>query len=204
MKKYKYSQISKINKEPYHYHYTTFEGQSFLNSYFDNRLYYLNFLNNIFKSNKSSKLPKTKITNDKISNFYINGFNSNYDLEKIYDFLLINNNSNEIDLLAESLLRKYEISKKVRSEYGPMCKKITLKLAKIDSYCFFSAILSMVSLDNKDIRFLNSILKINDLICSNCGLISNLKAKNAFCKSINIEMKLIKKLIIKNQINLNE
>ena len=197
MSEYSYSKKQIFNREPYHYQYTKFEGKSFLQKYLKSRYSFLSCL----KTEDSYLQFDGKKNN--VSNYFKSKFFPNYDIEKIYDYMRTNKNT-KFTLFINCLMQKYEVSKKIRFQYGPKLKKVTNKGADINSYCYFSGILSLKYKYEQDIRYLNTLLKVNDLLCKNKNIIISLKPKQILFDSINIEIDSIKLLLRKNEIQINE
>ena len=200
MNKYKYSSSVKIENKPIHYNYSEFHGKSFIEDYFKKRFQFEMFLKK--KHNTYANFKKKEINIDKS---YQNGFNSENFLEIIFFNLLESRKiSSNLSNLINILIGKFEISKRIRYKYGKKCSKITSKNASIDAHCFFAGIIAGHLQLKFDLRLLNTLLKINDLISSNKKKIKSTKAFISSNYAIETELNFINKLTKKLKININE
>ncbi len=168
LKKYIYPYTNKnLLKNPTKYEYSKFYGKDFLNSY---ELSRNNFIKSIkLKSRKKSNSEKTmsKILeidiynkSDLILNNFLH-FIRGVDNNKIYDFKAI------IDLL----LKRFEVSKKLFKTYNKnKLNKTSEDHMELENYPLFSICLqrlhTLSSKKEEKLIYLNTILKINDLIIS--------------------------------------
>ncbi|XOJ84594.1 hypothetical protein ABXT54_07095 [Methylophilaceae bacterium Uisw_099_01] len=64
------------------------------------------------------------------------------------------------------LVKKFEVTKKIYENYGPNFSKGEGKDNIIFLYCVFALCLSLFYCTTKNIKYLSTLLKVNDLICS--------------------------------------
>ena len=79
--------------------------------------------------------------------------------------------------LIEGLLRRFEVSKKLPATLEPprySCVRASDRLTRPHAYACLGAILALSAAEEPDMRPLNCLLKINDLLCSLSGLPSEL------------------------------
>jgi len=158
---------SNLLKNPTKYQYTKFYGKDFLSGY---ELSRYNFIKSIkLRLPKKSKSKKTKskilelnIYNESdliLNNFlhFVRGADNNqiYDFKEIIDFLL----------------KRFEVSKKLFKTYDKnKLKKTSEEYMELENYPLFSICLQSLyhftSNKEEKLIYLNTILKINDLIIS--------------------------------------
>ena len=164
-------------KKKYHYQYTDFRGMEFLNAYFLNRK---NFLDReALKHDVSTgvvRKSKKNLTNRlvqvlasktqrsrKIEPPRLNSFNT---ANLIYALVFLKMTRADaatlqlIDEWLEILQKKFEVSKILKSTYDNRLIPCTEAETTFDSYPLLSFILSI----GNELRFLNTVLKLNDLI----------------------------------------
>lgn len=162
---YNYSKKG-ILEVPQKYQKTPFEGKGFLQSYQDSRELsikkikkkinqYQNF--EIIKNNlktKSNKIDPT--TKSKLISIMKNDF-ENKEREKFLNIFI----------------KKFEVKKKIFDSYDEHFTENISDYKKMINYILLSNICSTEYENNKNLKFLNVILKLNDLICSEIENINN-------------------------------
>ena len=109
----------------------------------------------------------------------------------------------KIILITNIICQKFEISKKLKNNYSDKVKISYVSDKKLSVYIKFSAVLCLIYNDTQNIRYLNTYLKVNDLILSSAKLknLSKLYLKNMTFLLIK-ELKFIKILINDHRVNL--
>jgi len=69
-------------------------------------------------------------------------------------------------------LKKYEVAKKLYSEYDKDLKRMG-NCDDIDSYALLAVCLLLYYMKDRNLKFLNCAMKLNDMLCSNIGRISS-------------------------------
>ena len=193
-KKYNYTPINLL-KNPQKYQYSKFEGKEFFKLYRENRLFALDFL----------KKRKKKIEYKNLSKFYkdeiifIKG--KNIILKKFLTYLYIsdNNNIHKYKKIIDLLIKRFEVSKKLYLTYD--LKKITKTSIKFDellNYSLFSLVLLKLYpnlSDHEKMIYLNSILKVNDIIVSILNDLTLYKEINYSIKAISNELIITKQYL---------
>ena len=163
--KYIYSSKNLLNF-PNIYQYSDYHGEDFFETYKKDRIKNLEILKKNFR--------KIEIGNKK--NFNLNNKNYQHDEELILkEYLIYLYNSNIDELKKERktidiLIKRFEVSKKLFSRYD--LKNLKKKSNKFDKpllYSLFSLVLQkyyIASSDQNRFIFLNTILKLNDIITS--------------------------------------
>ena len=148
---YKYTKKNLI-EEPEKYFYTPFLGQKFLDSYIKSRT---SFLKNIKIENQDLRtwLEKLNIQNniEEITTDYVL---SNYlKTHKKDDFINV-------------LFKKFEVSKKIYCSYDIKSFRPIKKNSNILYYILFGLVLVKLYEESRFLGYLNSLLKITDIIIS--------------------------------------
>ena len=161
--------ISKISKNNYKFYLNN--TKSFFNSYYKNRIF---FLNKLKKETGKSNLKKKTNTLKKL-------FNLNKNSKK-YLKTSINN-----------LYKKIEIFQKIYSDYNKYfySKKNNVE-AEIESYVIINKLILKSKYFN-DLKKLNVSLKINDKVLLNYDKIKDRECLNILEQNIIKELRLIKK-----------
>jgi len=168
---YKYNQRNLINK-PEFYMYSTYEGPKFIKEYFKDRERFLKNKKNILSKKNYQNEIKQLLTNFNSFRSVKNRI-SNYKFKnRIYldSFLIkvINNIRKNKNVFKEInfLIRKFEVKKKLFLIYDGRFKKGISNNKFIDIYVLFSFALCFYYIKNRNIKVLNTIIKVNDVLSS--------------------------------------
>ena len=100
-----------------------------------------------------------------------------------------------------ALLKKFEIKKKIFTEYDYDFSKYDSKLKEnstdfkiLRNYILFAAICIQKFQDNNNLKFLNVLLKLNDIICSQIDSISDEHDLSLVYHVINLELEYVSDL----------
>ena len=157
-KEYKYSKDNLL-KRPQRYQFTEFEGKEFLDAYIDSRKKYLLKLNTNIPSidelenileNKNSNQRKISATEKRLTDICFELINGKY--------------ISKLDKDVDYFLKKFEISKKLLSNYND--EEGFREDNLLENYVMLSLILVIKFKTKYDLRFINTVLKLNDIICS--------------------------------------
>ncbi|MBL52019.1 MAG: hypothetical protein CMG57_08695 [Candidatus Marinimicrobia bacterium] len=80
--------------------------------------------------------------------------------------LLSNQNAKEIKIWTKHMLQRFEVTKKFYNFYLPGGKKGYGATDSIETYCYFALILSMLYSEKFKLQYLNTLIKLCDLITS--------------------------------------
>ncbi len=178
-------------KFPNAYQYSEFQGKDFFQIYKKDRIKNLDVLNKNFKKLKTESKKNFKLTNKK----YLKDGKLT-----LKEYLIYLYNSNSIELknqvkTIEVLIKRFEVSKKLFLKYDVnSLKKQSSKFDELLVYPLFSLVLQKYYFDANDqnkLIFLNTILKVNDIISSISTSIANDKEIFFSIKAINGELKII-------------
>ena len=194
---YSYINSNLLNK-PEHYHYSEFKGLNFINDYINQRLNKIEYLKNDYSQINELKLVKEWID----SNIKIDFKSEDIPFNSLFFFKKIIMSGGDSDkYLINKIIQKFEITKKIYSEYSIDTHKGSGDYKKIELYILFGICLVLIYEKSKNLKYLNSLLKVSDIICSqNFDQIIHLK------KLINIDLKnehfFIQELIYESKIKL--
>tara|TARA_Y100000389_G_scaffold181221_1_gene196639 strand:- start:156 stop:674 length:519 start_codon:yes stop_codon:yes gene_type:complete len=135
-----------LHRKPYNYSFSKFKGQKYIKSYFINRKKILSILNDNKLTTCNKRNCKTSIELNKI-------LKSNKHIKKF-----------------DTLLKRFEVTKKIYDEYSDLYIKKSKNFSKVDNYLIFGLILCKYYSIKKKKNYLNALLKLNDLLISPCFL----------------------------------
>lgn len=145
-------------KIPQKYQQSQFEGKEFLDSYFKNRTEVIEKTNCSDKTLESIENELKKIA-----------ISSKNDLEKIFIKIIYDKNTNEKlsnNKIIDIFLKKFEIKKRVMEEYDSNNKEKSDNFYYLRNYLLISILCCLRYRETKNLKFLNTILKINDTLIS--------------------------------------
>lgn len=148
------------------YQYTPWHGSRFVTDYFKNRGNYI------------EKLEVSKYSLEHVKQ--INSIYDYYNLSakykssitlKLLSILKFSTSDSESPddsnaIFVERLLQKFEVTKRIYSDYDSNFKPLSKNYRQIINYILFSIILLLKQRNSDTYRYLNSALKLNDLIIS--------------------------------------
>lgn len=165
---YQYSN-GNLLENPQKYQKTPFLGNFFLESYLSSRENYAKNLQS--KSDKKITVKEfiQKFEQTENPQKIINA--EKFSLEKLLRSILIYNNNSqndfpEHDFIIDIFLKKFEVRKKLFTEYNSKFQEQTDNFKNLKNYIYFSLLCLMNYNKTKNLKFLNVVLKLNDTICS--------------------------------------
>jgi hypothetical protein len=160
-----------------------------------NKIFFKQYYQDIFKYYPKKKLRdnlnQLKLKSNKINDYTVNNF-------EILIAQLINEKSISFELI-DFYISRYENTKRIFSKYLNLEKKGTGSSNNINLYINFSIILSLSYLKSKNLKILNTFLKINDLILSVDNVIPNSVQLNSIIYLILIEKNILLNLKFINE-----
>lgn len=186
---------------PESYFYSKFNGVLFLESYYSKRFEKLSTLGSDLIINSKFEKLKIEITS-KIKILYSK---NNKDNSFFYtsDFLLniLNDNNQNLNEKFYKIIQKFEITKKIYDKYQIDSFKGIGYNKNLDIYILFGICLIDFYHKTKNLVYLNSILKLSDILCSQIKTDSSLISSGTIY-IIKNELYVINKLLNKNNISL--
>ena len=191
MSKYEYTKKNLlIHREDYMY--SSFLGLEFLSSYIKNRNYLINKRTNSqltdslidrFQVELSNQIKKKKFNYSNLKLFLLKNKivdkakqssrsikNSKFiftnNLFKMIISSKIDKKNKKVINYIDKFLTKFEVSKQIDEKYNLLFKRVNSSHLNLDIYANFALILCLTYIKFKNLRYLNCLLKINDLIVS--------------------------------------
>ena len=183
---------------PQKYQMTPFEGREFLSSYEKNRQKILDKIKNNQTVNSLShtlKLLQKQFLIDIKSVQKI--FVTSNQLSSILLRLQHQKETQQETKFIMALLKKFEIKKRIFSEYDHELKENSTDFKILTNYILLAAICAKKFQDNSNPKFLNTLLKLNDTICSQIDSINDVNNLSLIYYIINLELEYIRDLIRK-------
>ena len=158
-------------KNPQKYQMTPFLDKNFLDDYQRTRINYLE------KISKFEKIELEKIIHNinqkDMQDDRSSKFNSVTSI-MLFDVLtaLINDENNNFDII-DKFIKKFETKKLIFSKYDDNLQPISNEYSEIRNYLLLATICVFKFKNSKNLKYLNTLLKINDTICSQINSIDN-------------------------------
>ena len=129
--------------------------------------------------------------------------NNSIKTEKLLKFLFIETikKSKKSEILLNKIIKKFEIKKKIFETYDLEFKEKSKKYSNLKNYLLLSIICLFKYQKTKNLKFLNTSLKINDLISSQQQKISNLDEISLYSFVIRKELEIIETLMNKKGVS---
>ena len=193
--------MNDLLQNPEKYEMTPYSGITFLNSYVEFRKNMLKLSTIDIKIDEF--LSSVILKNDLVTFENMHEDFSTLDLfSKLLKQILTGNLNSNVISTVNIFLKKFEIEKKFPSRYDKNFKGITNDFSNIQNYIVFAIICNILYEKTSNLKFLNVVLKLNDLICSQIKKLS--KYEQSLAKlSIEHELNNIKKLSEKKGVNFN-
>ena len=183
---------------PQKYQMTPFEGREFLSSYEKTRQKILDKIKNNQTVNSLShtlKLLQKQFLIDIKSDQKI--FVTSNQLSSIFLRLQHQKETQQETKFIMALLKKFEIKKRIFSEYDHELKENSTDFKILTNYILLAAICAKKFQDNSNPKFLNVLLKLNDTICSQIDSINDVNNLSLIYYIINLELEYVRDLIRK-------
>ena len=183
---------------PQKYQMTPFEGREFLSSYEKTRQKILDKIKNNQTVNSLShtlKLLQKQFLIDIKSDQKI--FVTSNQLSSILLRLQHQKETQQETKFIMALLKKFEIKKRIFSEYDHELKENSTDFKILTNYILLAAICAKKFQDNSNPKFLNTLLKLNDTICSQIDSINDVNNLSLIYYIINLELEYVRDLIRK-------
>ena len=182
-------------KNPQKYQMTPFLDKNFLDDYQRTRINYLE------KISKFEKIELEKIIHNinqkDMQDDRSSKFNSVTSI-MLFDVLtaLINDENNNFDII-DKFIKKFETKKLIFSKYDDNLQPISNECSEIRNYLLLATICVFKFKNSKNLKYLNTLLKLNDTICSQINSIDNPTDASLFNIVITHELNFITTLIEK-------
>lgn len=151
-------------ENPEKYFYTSFLGRKFISYYFDDREKKLIFLKDkIIKNQNNLKISSIK---SYINKFHVSLRQNSLEIDTQSFLLNILNEKEFNDHYFDLILNRFEVTKKIYLKYSKQKFKGHGVHNKLLVYLFFGFVLSEKYSNSKNLVYLNSLIKIVDIISS--------------------------------------
>ena len=179
-----YSYISKnLLESTQDYHMSKYVGPEFLESYKESRTKKIEMFQKENMLENYESVLKNILEKPNSSNFQFN--EENYETENLLSFLYValktgkNNETNE--KILNQLIKKFEIKKLLCLRYDSDLKEISSDYTKLSNYMLLSLCCLLKYEETKNLKFLNTALKLNDTISSQSIESNDVFEKSLFC-----------------------
>ena len=183
-------------KNPQKYHMTPFLDKKFLNDYLNSRNSHLEKISNfekmdikkIIQTINHKHLQKKKSTeyNSETSIILLNALTN-----------LINDENDDFTILVDKFIKKFETKKLIFSKYDNNFQPISNEYSELRNYLLLATICAFQFKNSTNLKYLNTLLKLNDIICSQITSIDNSIDASLFNIVISHELNFITTLIQK-------
>ncbi len=187
--KYQYCNRDLLNK-PEKYNFAVFQGNEFLQSYLAFRFSIVKKLENSIKMN----VTFTEL----INNFCNQNIPQENDIE--LENLLIKTlyekkrQSHKLDTNIDVFLKKYEIKKRLMSQYDTEFFEKNQDYKNLRNYLLLELLCVIRYEETRHLKFLNTILKINDMLITQAQQINDQTDLSIFKYCLEFEIKFVKEL----------
>ena len=189
--KYSYTEIDLL-ESPQKYQHSEFQGKAFISAFRKSRE---NILNYISKNTTIAKLSDVYATLSK-HNSSFEFKNSNYTTNEFLIYFLTNDDNQEEKMqFVEKLLKNFEIQKKIFSNYEFLTLKHSENYTIMENYVLFSLVCAKIFKITKNLKFLNTLLKLNDILSSRVQSINESVTLSLIHHAINFELEFVNDLL---------
>lgn len=200
--KYTYTEIDLL-KSPQKYQQSEFHGKEFLLAFRHSRE---NIQNSI-----SKRIPIEQATfygglssgqeiDEAVNLFDIK--NSRYNTEVFLRYFLKNYTEHNMPKFIEKLLKSFEVNKKIFSDYDSKTLNHSENFSIMLNYALFSIVCAKIFETTKNLKFLNTLLKLNDILCSRINSIDDSVTLLYIYHAISYELDFVNDLLKNKGINL--
>ena len=177
-------------EKPEKYNFAIFQGEKFLESYIDSRFSIVTKLKNSIKINTTFTELISNLCNQNLSK------KNNMELENLLIETLRAKkmNGHKLDTNIDVFLKKYEIKKKLMSKYDTNFFEKNQDYKNLKNYLLLGLLCVIRYEETRNLKFLNTILKINDMLITQAQKIHNETDLCIFKYSLEYEIKFVKEL----------
>ena len=182
-------------KNPQKYQMTPFMDKNFLNDYQNSRISSLEKISNFEKMDLEKII--SNIDQKRVQKKKINGYNSETSIILLDVLATLINDENDNFTIIDKFIKKFETKKLIFSKYDDNLQPISNEYSEIRNYILLAAICVLKFKNSKNLKYLNTLLKLNDTICSQINSIDNSIDASLFDIVITYELNFITTLIQK-------
>ena len=187
--KYQYCNRDLLSK-PEKYNFASFEGKKFLENYLDFRFSIVEKLKNSIEVNVTFTKLIGSFCNQNISK------ENDIELENLLAKTICEKktNSHKLDVNIDIFLKKYEIKKRLMSKYDTNFFEKNQDYKNLRNYLLLGLLCVIRYDETRNLKFLNTILKINDMLITQTKKIHEQIDLSIFKYSLEYEIKFVKEL----------
>lgn len=189
---YNYTENNLLLK-PEKYQMTLFEGKNFLDDYRKNRLKIVSETKNMSNKELINQLLNLEEIKQFKNTFTLKNFVSKHFFLQLLNYYIDNKSINYVDIF-DNLLKKFENKKKIFLTYDENFSETSSDYDDIENYILFSLCSNIFYFDTKNLKYFNSVLKVNDLIISIDKTPKNTLFKKLFASTLQMELNNVKML----------
>ena len=159
-------------KNPQKYQRTPFLDKKFLDDYLNSRNRHLEKISNFEKidikkiihiiNHKHLQKKKSTEYNSETSIILLNALTN-----------LINDENDDFIILVDKFIKKFETKKLIFSKYDNNFQPISNEYSELRNYLLLATICAFQFKNSTNLKYLNTLLKLNDVICSQITSIDN-------------------------------
>ena len=203
---YLYSETNLL-ENPQKYQMSPFLGTNFLISFFKSRKNYLKKLEKIEKNFLELDEIINQLSTEHTENTLDKFLQTNIDTEEILSLLIINFSKTFDDEFTNKILngfiKKFEVKKRLYSSYDSNFKENSSLYTNLRNYIILSTLCLMKYEKNKNLRYLNTSLKLSDTVCSQINEIKSNLDKSLFYYILKTELQNVDSLCNTKKVGLN-
>jgi len=182
-------------KSPQKYQMTPFLDKNFLDNYQNSRINYLEKISNFEKIDLEKIIQNINQKHAHKKKFAGYNFETSLILLDALTNLISDENDNFI--IIDKFIKKFETKKLIFSKYDNNLRQISNEYSEIQNYLLLALICVFKFKNSKNLKYLNTLLKLNDTICSQINSIDNPTDASLFNIVITYELNFITTLIEK-------
>jgi len=202
---YPYTETNLL-ENPQKYQMSPYLGKNFLINFFKARKNQLKVLEktekNFLELDEVIKQLSINYSKNTLDDF----LQTNIETEEILSLLLINfSNSigNDITKILNEFIKKFEVKKRLYSSYDRNFKESSSLYSNLRNYLLLSTLCMLAYKKNKNLKYLNTSLKLNDTVCSQINKLKTNLEKSLFYHILKIELQNVDSLCNIKKVGLN-
>lgn len=194
---YRYTQSDLLRGERYHYHYTPYEGAALLPAYRGDRLRAVAR----FAGQGNEAVPAADASAPggaglPFAGVFDRPVDTLRELAAASAWVAGGGDPGNAELVAfaDALLRKFEVSKRLRRRYAVGLKLERRDGAAVDAYCYLAYLVARRTSAADFLWRLNALLKLGDLVISTDGGEISTGAAAAMAEALRLELEMVSRL----------
>lgn len=202
---YPYTETNLL-ENPQKYQMSPYLGKNFLIIFFKSRENQLKVLEktgkNFLELDEVIKQLSINYSKNTLDDF----LKTNIETEEFLSLLLIkfsNAIDNDLTKILNEFIKKFEVKKILYSSYDKNFKKSSSLYSNLRNYILLSILCMLAYKKNKNLKYLNTSLKLNDTVCSQINKLKTNLEKSLFYHILKIELQNVDSLCNTKKVGLN-